>query len=99
MPRLNWSLGTIRRLWLSRSIGLLDGRHGVVADVGQRLQQRGPVVGGEFAADDRPRTPSGGSGQRGVVLALGVGLVAGTDSDQAMNSATVIRTRGCLLAG
>jgi hypothetical protein len=35
----------------AEAVDLLNGQHVPVANVGQRLQQRGPVLGGELAAD------------------------------------------------
>jgi hypothetical protein len=65
----------------AEAVDLLDGQHVAVADVGQRVQQRGPVVGVQLAADLLLEDLQADRVQ-GVVLPLGV-LLVGADPDQA----------------
>ncbi|GGP09552.1 hypothetical protein GCM10012278_45700 [Nonomuraea glycinis] len=65
----------------AEAIDLVDGQYVAVADVGQRVQQRGPVVGGELAAGLLLEHLQADRVER-VVLPLGL-LLVGADPDQA----------------
>jgi hypothetical protein len=65
----------------AEAVDLLDGQHVAVADVGQRFQQRGPVVGVQLAADLLLEDLQAVRVE-GVVLPLGV-LLVGADPDEA----------------
>lgn len=68
-------------VWVARASSSLDGQHVSVADVGQRVQQLGPVLCAELAADLLLEHLQADRAE-GVVLPLGF-LLVGADPDQA----------------